>query len=170
VLGGLAPARVLGANDRIRVGVLGTGGRAQPLMKLSKTVPSVELAAVCDVYAPHRKQALEIAGLDAQSCGDYHQVLDRKDIDAVSVGSSGHWHKQMLLCGMADVPVVSLQGTDYELPLQVGYGLVPQPTFQFEKLLVAPGNLAFFEERLPGMERSGQMVKLDSLSVARDGG
>lgn len=76
----------------------------------------------------------------------------------------------MLLCGIADVPLVSLQGTHHELPLQVGYGLVPQPAIQFEKLLVAPGNLAFFQERLPGMERSGQMVKLDNLSVARDGG
>jgi predicted dehydrogenase len=97
VLGGLAPARVLGANDKIRVGVLGTGGRAQYLMKLFKTVPSVEFVAVCDVYAPHREQALQIGGLDAQSYVDYHQVLDRKDIDAVVIGSPDHWHKQMLV-------------------------------------------------------------------------
>ena len=48
--GGLAPARVLGANDRIRVGVLGTGQRAQYLMTLVKQVPSTEIVAVCDVY------------------------------------------------------------------------------------------------------------------------
>ena len=52
VLGGLAPARVLGANDKIRVGAMGTGGRCQYLMKLFKDNPSVELVAVCDVYGP----------------------------------------------------------------------------------------------------------------------
>jgi predicted dehydrogenase len=97
MLGGLAPARVLGANDRIRVGVLGTGGRAQYLMTLFKKVPTVEFAAVCDVYAPARAQGLEIAGLQAQSYVDYREVLDRKDIDAVLIGSPDHWHKQMLI-------------------------------------------------------------------------
>jgi predicted dehydrogenase len=97
VLGGLTPARVLGANDRIRVGVLGTGERAQYLMTLFKKVPTVELVAVCDVYAPARAQSLEIAGLQAQSYLDYREVLDRKDIDAVVIGSPDHWHKQMLI-------------------------------------------------------------------------
>ncbi len=97
MLGGLVPARVLGANDRIRVGVLGTGERARYLMTLFKQVPTVEFAAVCDVYAPARAKALEIAGLTAQSYLDYRQVLDRKDIDAVVIGSPDHWHKQMLI-------------------------------------------------------------------------
>ncbi len=97
VLGGLAPARVLGANDRIRVGVLGTGERARYVMTLFKKVPTVEFVAVCDVYAPARAQALEIAGLGAQAYTNYHEVLDRKDIDAVLIGSPDHWHKQMLV-------------------------------------------------------------------------
>jgi predicted dehydrogenase len=97
VLGGLAPARVLGANDKIRVGAMGTGERCQYLMKLFKDNPSVELVAVCDVYGPRRDEALKIAGADAKSYLDYHELLDRKDIDAVIVGSPDHWHKQMLI-------------------------------------------------------------------------
>ena len=50
----LAPARVLGANDRIRVGVLGSGHRARYVMELFKRVPDVEFVAICDVYAPAR--------------------------------------------------------------------------------------------------------------------
>lgn len=55
---GLAPANVLGANDKIRVGVLGTGERAQYLMTLFKDSPSVDLVAVCDVYGPRRVEGL----------------------------------------------------------------------------------------------------------------
>jgi predicted dehydrogenase len=97
VLGGLAPARVLGANDKIRVGAIGTGGRCQSLMKIFVGNPSVDLVAVCDVYGPRRDKALSIAGPDAKSYLDYHEVLDRKDIDAVIIGSPDHWHKQMLI-------------------------------------------------------------------------
>jgi predicted dehydrogenase len=97
VLGGLAPARVLGANDKIRIGAIGTGGRCQYLMKIFKNEPSVDLVAVCDVYGPHRDKALQIAGPDAKGYTNYHEVLDRKDIDAVIIGSPDHWHKQMLV-------------------------------------------------------------------------
>ena len=45
MMGGLAPSRVLGANDKIRVGVLGSGGRAQYVMKLFKQFPEVEIVA-----------------------------------------------------------------------------------------------------------------------------
>ena len=97
VLGGLAPARVLGANDRIRVGVLGSGHRARYVMGMFKKIPTVEFVAVCDVYASARAEALEVAGPGAQSYTNYHEVLDRKDIDAVLIGSPDHWHKQMLI-------------------------------------------------------------------------
>jgi len=97
VLGGLAPARVLGANDRIRVGVLGSGGRAQYVMELFKKVPTTQFVAVCDVYGPHREAALKVAGPNAKGYVDYREVLDRKDVDAVLIGSPDHWHKQMLI-------------------------------------------------------------------------
>jgi predicted dehydrogenase len=97
VLGGLAPAKVLGANDKIRIGAIGTGGRCQYLMKIFKNEPSVDLVAVCDVYGPHRDKALQIAGPDAKGYTNYHEVLDRKDIDAVIIGSPDHWHKPMLV-------------------------------------------------------------------------
>jgi predicted dehydrogenase len=97
VLGGLAPAGVLGANDRIRVGVIGSGHRARQDMGMFKKVPNIEFVAICDVYAPARAAAMEIAGPGAQAYTNYHEVLDRKDIDAVLIGSPDHWHKQMLI-------------------------------------------------------------------------
>lgn len=97
VLGGLAPARVLGANDTIRVGVLGSGHRARYVMELFKRAPGVEFVAVCDIYTDARNKAMEIAGPGAQAYTNYHEVLDRKDVDAVLIGSPDHWHKQMLI-------------------------------------------------------------------------
>ena len=95
-LGGLAPARVLGANDRVRVALIGSGGRGQYVMSLFQQVPSTEIVAVCDVYEPRRAQAMQkFPG--AKDYLDYHEVLDRKDIDAVLIGSPDHWHKAMLV-------------------------------------------------------------------------
>jgi predicted dehydrogenase len=93
----MASARVPGANDRIRVAVLGSGGRAQDVMTKFKMVPATEIVAVCDVYEPHRDAALKIAGAAAKAYLDYREVLDRKDVDAVLIGSPDHWHKQMLV-------------------------------------------------------------------------
>jgi predicted dehydrogenase len=97
VLGGLAPARVLGANDRINLAVLGSGERAQYDMSLFQKYPEVEVVAICDVYGPHRDEALKAAGPNAKGYLDYREVLDRKDVDAVLIGSPDHWHKQMLV-------------------------------------------------------------------------
>ncbi len=100
-LAGLAPASSLGANDRVRVGVLGSGERAQYLMSLFNKVPGVEIVAVCDVYEPHRDKALLSAGEGAAGTAEYREVLDRKDVDAVIIGAPDHWHKKMVLDAVA---------------------------------------------------------------------
>lgn len=97
VVGGLAPATAPGANDTLRVGVMGTGERGQYLMSLFRDAPGAEIVGVCDVYAPRRAEALKIAGERAQSHIDYRELLDRKDVDAVVISAPDHWHKQMLL-------------------------------------------------------------------------
>ncbi|MFB3921575.1 MAG: Gfo/Idh/MocA family protein [Terriglobia bacterium] len=94
---GVGALRARGANDRIRVGVLGSGGRAQDVMSKFKASQDNEIVAVCDVYEPHRDDALKIAGRGAKGYLDYREVLDRKDVDAVLIGSPDHWHKQMLI-------------------------------------------------------------------------
>jgi len=94
--GGLTPARVLGANDRIRLALLGAGERGSYVTSLFASHPDVEVVTVCDVYEPHRAGALKTAGASAQACTDYRQALDRKDVDAVLIASPDHWHKTML--------------------------------------------------------------------------
>ena len=95
--GGLTPARVLGANDRIRLGVLGTGERGDYVMTVFAANPNVEVVAICDVYEPHRLKAQHDSKAQPQLDTDYREVLDRKDVDAVLIASPDHWHKQMLI-------------------------------------------------------------------------
>ena len=85
--------RILGANDRMRVGAIGTGERCQYLLSLLNKLGGNDIVAVCDVYEPHRLEAkTKSATPDAKDCVDYREVLDRKDIDAVVIGTPDHWH------------------------------------------------------------------------------
>jgi predicted dehydrogenase len=97
----LASARAQGANDRIRIGVIGTGGRARGLMGLLKQLPGNQMVALCDVYEPRLLQAAEIAGAGASTVADYRRVLDNREIDAVVIGAPDHWHKTIALDAVA---------------------------------------------------------------------
>ncbi len=97
----MAGAAAQGANDRVRIGVIGTGGRARDLMNQLKKLPGNQLTAVCDVYEPRMLQAAEIAGAGVLQVADYRRILDSRDIDAVVIGSPDHWHKTMTLDAIA---------------------------------------------------------------------
>jgi predicted dehydrogenase len=88
----LAAQSAQGANDRIRIGVIGTGGRARGLMNNLRKIEGVELAAVCDVYEPSRLQAAKIAGESVVQVADYRRILDDQTLDAVLIGAPDHWH------------------------------------------------------------------------------
>ena len=91
-LAAFSPARVLGANDRVRVGMIGVGGRGQELLKQIQQVPNAQLVAIADIYSLHRDQAKQMAsGIDVLD--DHRRLLERKDIDAVIVASPLHIHK-----------------------------------------------------------------------------
>jgi predicted dehydrogenase len=84
--------RILGANDRIRVGGIGTGGRGQYLLSNVVQLEGTEIVALCDVYEPHRLRAKARYAPAASDTVDHREVLDRKDIDAVVVATPDHWH------------------------------------------------------------------------------
>lgn len=88
----LTPAgRVLGANDEVRVAVIGLGGKGGQHTRVFSELPAVRLVALCDVD-PKRlaEYAKRFAGAFAAT--DPRKVLERKDIDAVVIATPDHWH------------------------------------------------------------------------------
>ena len=92
----LSSSRIFGANDRIRVAGIGVGGRCKGLLDKLVQLPGTDLAVVCDVYEPRLAMFPQAA-----TTRDYRRVLERKDIDAVVIGSPDHWHVRMTLDAMA---------------------------------------------------------------------
>src|SRR5947209_16852742 len=91
-LAAIAAPSVLGANEQLRVAVIGCGGRARALMQALVKVPDVRIAAVCDVWDHNLAEGGKLAAPGAFATKRYQDVLDRKDIDAVLVGTPDHWH------------------------------------------------------------------------------
>ena len=83
----LATQRALGANDRIRLGLIGAGGRGSYIAHLAKTSPGTEFVAACDAYEPRRLEAVDKLGTQSKAYLGYRELLDRSDIDAVMITS-----------------------------------------------------------------------------------
>ncbi|HLN31108.1 MAG TPA: Gfo/Idh/MocA family oxidoreductase [Gemmataceae bacterium] len=98
---GVPAANALGANEAIRVGMIGTGGRCRALMKSLATVPNVRMAAVCDIYDVNLELGRKLADPQAFATKHYQEVLDRKDIDAVLIGAPDHWHVPLTVAACA---------------------------------------------------------------------
>jgi predicted dehydrogenase len=87
-----APARALGANERIRLGFIGVGNRGSQLLDAFLQHHDQEVVACCDVFEPYLARANEKLTRKADTCGDFRKLLDRSDIDAVVIATPDHWH------------------------------------------------------------------------------
>lgn len=78
--------------EAITLGFIGVGGMGSGLLNIFKGFGDVNVAAVCDVDEKHALRAKEAAGGKPEVYGDFRKILDRKDIDAVVIGTPDHWH------------------------------------------------------------------------------
>ncbi len=97
---GMAPARALGANDRIRFGLIGAGARGQEDLRDALRQANVECVAIADIYSRHRDEAKAMVP-GAELYDDPRRLLDRKDVDAVIIATPLHLHAQHLLAAIA---------------------------------------------------------------------
>ena len=102
----LAPARVLGANDDIRLGVIGIGsfvkigGKGRGDIRDFRKIPGVRVVALCDCDADHLDYEVEQfrkRNEPVKAYRDFRQLLDDDQIDAVSITTPNHWHSLMTI-------------------------------------------------------------------------
>ncbi len=97
--GSFATGRVLGANERIRVGVVGAGDRGTQLVRALMACPGAEIAAFADIYNRRLTDALVLAP-GAKTWRDYREMLDDASIDAVIVATPQHLHADCFAAAM----------------------------------------------------------------------
>jgi predicted dehydrogenase len=99
-------ARAADANDKIRIGFVGPGGRGfgahvKTLTKLAVEGQPIELAAVCDVFNEHRDKAFyhisSETGKAPKRYEDYRDMYELEDLDAVCIGTPDHWHAKQTI-------------------------------------------------------------------------
>jgi len=97
---GYPGSQILGANDRIRVGMIGVGSRGQELLQEVLRVPNVQVVAMADVYRLRRDESGKtVPGI--MTFDDHRRLLDLKDVDAVIVASPLHTHARHFLDALA---------------------------------------------------------------------
>ena len=84
-------SRVMGANDRVNLGLIGCGDRGTYVMTVFQKNSSVDVKAVCDVYGERIDQARGKAPA-ATSFNDHRKLLEMKELDAVLIATPDHWH------------------------------------------------------------------------------
>ena len=97
--GTLASSSVLGANERVRLGVIGMGARGSELLREALACPNTECLGVADVYSKRREEAAGIAP-GARIYIDYRHLLDDPAIDAVLIATPPHLHAAQFVAAM----------------------------------------------------------------------
>lgn len=97
--GTFATGRVLSANDRIRLGVIGAGDRGTQLAREVIACPDTEIAAFADIYTRRLEEAVKLSP-SARRYADYRQLLDDSSLDAVLIATPQHLHAEPFIDAM----------------------------------------------------------------------
>jgi predicted dehydrogenase len=87
-------------NDKIRLALIGAGGMGSGDANMAISTGLAELVAVADIYDGRLTRAKEIWGAHIQTTRDYRELLAKKDIDAVIIGTPDHWHARIAIDAM----------------------------------------------------------------------
>src|ERR1043166_7483921 len=88
-------SKKISSNDKIRLAIIGFGIQGHGDLSTALQVPGVELSGVCDLYTGRLENAKEMYGKEIFTTKNYHEVLDHKDVDAIIIASSDHWHARI---------------------------------------------------------------------------
>lgn len=86
-------SRILGANDKLRLGAIGVGERGRNDLSKFQKSQAVDVTALCDIYAENIDKAKQLAP-SAQTFKDHRKLLEVKELDIVLIATPDHWHAQ----------------------------------------------------------------------------
>jgi predicted dehydrogenase len=89
-----------GPNDQVNLALIGAGGQGTSDTQTALQVPGVKIVAVSDLYDGRLNDAKKRWGADIFTTKSYKEILNRKDVDAVIVGTPDHWHQQISVDAM----------------------------------------------------------------------
>ncbi|HEV2499210.1 MAG TPA: Gfo/Idh/MocA family oxidoreductase [Terriglobia bacterium] len=149
------PAQAVAANDHLQIALIGAGGQGQFDTRTAAQVPGVKVVAAADCYDGRLAHAKELWGADIQTTRDYAEILARKDVDAVIIGTPDHWHKQAAIDAMRagkdvylEKPMIHLYSDGPEIIeasnqtgriIQIGSQRVSSMIYKKAKYLLASG-------------------------------
>jgi predicted dehydrogenase len=184
------PVRSVSANDHIQIALIGAGGQGMGDTKNAVQVPGVKLVAVADCYNGRLERSKELWGNDIFTTRDYNEILARKDIDAVIIGTPDHWHKQASVDAMkagkdvyCEKPMIHLYSDGPEMIetsrstgriLQIGSQRVSSVLYAKAKELLASGAIGKLNMVTARWDRNSSMgawnytVPLDASSETCD--
>ena len=93
----LSYSRVLGANDRVRMGYIGLGNRGDQVHDAFLEWADQETVALCDLRDDYMDFAAKKSRAHPRKYADYRQLLDDKTVDAVVIATPDHWHALMFV-------------------------------------------------------------------------
>lgn len=169
------------ANDTLRVGCIGTGGRCRRLMESLRAIPGVKITAICDVWDYSLELGRKLAEPDAIATKKHEELLARKEIDAVVIGSPDHWHVPLTVAACAagkDVyvekplthdlsegaAVINAQNENKRI-VQVGTQQRSMPQFQKGYEIVKSGQLGKIHKVHLTWNRNSDRVKKTQLDI-----
>jgi len=92
-------SRVLGANDRVNLGLIGAGDRGNHVMGLFQNRPEVHVVAVCDAWG-ERVESTRQKAPGAAGFANYEKLLETKPLDAVLIATPDHWHTKVAIAAL----------------------------------------------------------------------
>lgn len=149
-----APGTVLGANDRIRLGIIGAGDRGMQIVREAISCPNTEFIGFADIYTRRLEDAKKVAPA-AKTYLDYRHLLEDKSIDAVLIATPQHLHCEHFVASLEAGKHVYQEKTmaftvDHAKRMRAAYKKAPDRVVQIGHQACSSGQVADATEFLKG--------------------
>lgn len=154
----ILPQSIIGANEKIYTGHIGTGGMGRANLGFVMQRDDMEIVAVCDLYRKNLERGAQMASQKFPNITKHHdfrELLENKDIDAVVIATPDHWH---CLCTLYAADAGKDIYCEKPLSTTIEEGRVMIETVRRNKVVFQGGN----------MQRSGAHFQ-EAMALVRDG-